>query len=296
MRVIVELLGELGDGRAAPMIAQLWMAEGFQRHSSPAGSLRKLEKKAVVDALLSHIDSDEVLSLLGELGWQPQTPLQRARLMVLRGTWESLYTAGPEEKMVFDKVVAELISGSRKLGYHPMNDWLSLAKCLAKHRDSRAIELCSAHLLGRSGHAVEILTLLGSREAFNALVKALPEEESPRVAIADALSRWSVLPTPWNQELRAALSWIVELFNDKKRQGQTWPVYAQLFERGIETFARELDDSLLRSAAQVPDQQHHTTDWSDDPDHYYGGRTVVETIDCSRIRQLANQELLRRRL
>ena len=97
---------------------------------------------------------------------------------------------------------------------------LDLAKVLKERGDDRAVALAAPRLLLEGScepaeKAAEILALMDSVEAVNALLGAFPKIAWPRArkAAARALCRcrsWGF----WNQDYRTAFSWILELFND----------------------------------------------------------------------------------
>jgi hypothetical protein len=205
--------------------------------------------------------------------------------------------SGPREKVVFDRCIERFLFG--KSG-------LDLAKCLKERGDDRAVRLAAPRLLLGGSYepaeeAAEILALMDSVEAVNALLCAFPKIAWPRArkAAARALSRCSSWGS-WNQDYRAAFLWILDLFNDldnTRYVDRETPdsVYANLLERGINTFPKHLDAPLLLAAGKIPDRTLTSSTWNEERQGYEAGNKRTE-IDCSRIRQLANEELLCRKV
>jgi hypothetical protein len=278
-----EVLGEMRASSAAQPLAEILTDLSRSALSSPrlmaSSALRRLDRESVVAALLPSVDLDEVLKLLDEFGWQPRNLMERARVAALHGDWEGLLALGPAG----DQVLDEVISGKR---------WLvcpnpALIIALASRGDNRAVQVSAPYLKDKwDPEVVSVLAQMDSREATNALLAVLREDDRHRQSVvARALGQ---------RGNETALCWIVELLAKTERSSKGGLVadYVKALERGIEGFGSALSSEFLRSTSQLRDAVQIRYKCNDGCEiSYEVGR---DQIDCSRVRQLSRQELGRR--
>jgi HEAT repeat protein len=279
------ILGEMREPSAVQPLAEMWTNEqsSYECKRMARENLCKLDRELVIVAILPNIDLDSVLELLDQLGWQPRTAMESARLAAMHADWETVFALGG----IGNRVVDEVISGSRRIALGSKAR-LALAMGLAARGDDRAVKVAAPFLRKGDFDAkfVQVLAQMDSRESIDALLGALREggyiEQS---VVANALA---------SRGNAVALSWILDLLHDNERTAQVPNLadYVKVLERGLDAFAANFSTHDLHSASTLRDAVQIRYACNEGCNCLY--KAGEDQIDCSRIRQLARQEVGRR--
>ncbi|WP_119071417.1 HEAT repeat domain-containing protein [Aggregatilinea lenta] len=281
----IEALGQLGDGQAVEPLIQ---ALEDKEYTVRKGAVRALAELKSVDSVVTVLNNGswgmkaEAAESLERVGWVPKTEREKALVAVINKDWEKV--AGLAESSasalgeLFDNVSGKLFEGQVEkvieiLGQlSDRRTFAPLVRIAGNEKLFSEMRLKAAETLLKSGWSPQADPESGTMPGATTAVEIIVEDIMGRLHGA----RYEA--THQDGKIREYEAHGVSLQNEITRITKLLETHITLFNLGtlhrMASMESQLEIYLWRPSCQGPD--------------------VTTTFDCSQIKQLARQELIRR--